>query len=152
MLIPYPYNSILTKKEEGPYMFEKIIPKQRKMSTQVGGFLILVSETMFLFSILNFLMISRLQYYSSSDSYIRVLFPHYMIFLGAMGFVGLTAMFLIYTYILPSKQRFSQEQAVKDSRSPTYNKLTEVQAELAETRNLLVKLSEKVEELSKDEQ
>lgn len=128
-------------------MFEKIIPKQRKMSTQVGGFLILVSETMFLFSILNFLMISRLQYYSSGDSYIRVLFPNYMIFLGAMGFIGLTAMFIVYAYILPSKQRFSQEQAVKDSRSPTYNKLIEIQTELAETRKLLVKLSERVDGL-----
>ncbi|WP_440954509.1 hypothetical protein ACSAZK_12890 [Methanosarcina sp. Mfa9] len=121
------------------------------MSTRVGGFLILMSETMFLFSILNFLMISRLQYYSSGDSYIRTLFPHYIFFLGAMGFVGLTAMFFIYTYILPSKQRFSQEQAVKDNRSPTYNKLLEVQDELADMRKMMADLSEKVENLSKEE-
>ncbi|AKB26149.1 hypothetical protein MSMTP_2680 [Methanosarcina sp. MTP4] len=131
-------------------MFSRIIPKQRKMSTRVGGFLILISETMFLFSILNFLMISRLQYYSSGDSYIRAVFPHYLFFLGAMGFVGLTAMFFIYTYILPSKQRFSQEQAVKDSRSPTYNKLLEVQEELSEMRMMMADLSEKVEKLSKE--
>ncbi len=132
-------------------MFSRIIPRQRKMSTRVGGFLILMSETMFLFSILNFLMISRLQYYSSGDSYIRALFPHYLFFLGAMGFVGLTAMFFIYTYILPSKQRFSQEQAVKDNRSPTYNKLLEVQGELSEMRMMMADLSEKVEKLSKEE-
>ena len=126
-------------------MFNKIIPKQRRMSTRVGGFLILISETMFLFSILNFLMISRLQYYSSGDSYIRTLFPHYIFFLGAMGFVGLTAMFFIYTYILPSKQRFSQEQAVKDARSPTYNKLLEVQGELADMRKLVEELTERID-------
>ncbi len=132
-------------------LFSRIIPKQRKMSTRVGGFLILISETMFLFSILNFLMISRLQYYSSGDSYIRTLFPHYIIFLGAMGFVGLTAMFFIYTYILPSKQRFSQEQAVKDSRSPTYNKLLEVQGELADMRKLVEELTERIDGLVEEE-
>jgi len=132
-------------------MFNKIIPKQRRMSTRVGGFLILISETMFLFSILNFLMISRLQYYSSGDSYIRTLFPHYIIFLGAMGFVGLTAMFIIYTYILPSKQRFSQEQAVKDNRSPTYNKLLEVQGELADMRKLVEELTERIDGLVEEE-
>lgn len=121
------------------------------MSTRVGGFLILISETMFLFSILNFLMISRLQYYSSGDSYIRTLFPHYIFFLGAMGFVGLTAMFFIYTYILPSKQRFSQEQAVKDSRSPTYNKLLEVQGELADMRKLVEELTERIDGLVEEE-
>ncbi len=132
-------------------MFPSIIPKQRKMSTRLGGFLILISETMFLFSILNFLMISRLQYYSSGDSYIRAIFPHYLFFLGAMGFVGMTAMFLIYVYILPSKQRFSQEQAVKDSRSPTYNKLLEVQGELSEMRKLVEELTERIDGLVEEE-
>ena len=132
-------------------MFPSIIPKQRKMSTRVGGFLILISETMFLFSILNFLMISRLQYYSSGDSYIRALFPHYLFFLGAMGFVGMTAMFIIYVYILPSKQRFSQEQAVKDARSPTYNKLLEVQGELSEMRLLVEALTERIDGLVEEE-
>ena len=132
-------------------MFNKIIPKQRKMSTRLGGFLILISETMFLFSILNFLMISRLQYYSSGDSYIRALFPHYIFFLGAMGIVGMTAMFIIYVYILPSKQRFSQEQAIKDNRSPTYDRLIEVQGELAEMRKMMEELTERIDGLVEDE-
>lgn len=121
------------------------------MSTRLGGFLILISETMFLFSILNFLMISRLQYYSSGDSYIRALFPHYIFFLGAMGIVGMTAMFIIYVYILPSKQRFSQEQAIKDNRSPTYDRLIEVQGELAEMRKMMEELTERIDGLVEDE-
>ncbi|WP_255335755.1 hypothetical protein [Methanosarcina sp. KYL-1] len=131
-------------------MFDKIIPRQRKMSTRIGGFLILISETMFLFSILNFLMISRLQYYSSGDSYIRTVFPHYLFFLGAMGCVGLTAMFIIYTYILPSKQRFSQEQAVKDNRSPMYDRIIEVKGELAEMRKMMEELSERLDKLAEN--
>jgi hypothetical protein len=129
-------------------MFDQLIPRQRKMTTRLGGFLVLMSETMFLFSILNFLMISRLQYYSSGDSYIRVVFPHYLLFLGAMGLVGITAMLIIYVYILPSKQRFAEEQAVKDNRSPTYDRILEVQYELAEMRKMMEELSEKVEKLA----
>lgn len=132
-------------------MFDRLIPRQRKMTTRLGGFLVLMSETMFLFSILNFLMISRLQYYSSGDSYIRAVFPHYLLFLGAMGLVGMAAMLLIYVYILPSKQRFFEEQAVKDNRSPTYDKILEMQNELAEMRKIMSELSEKIERgVSKD--
>jgi len=129
-------------------MFDQLIPRQRKMTTRLGGFLVLMSETMFLFSILNFLMISRLQYYSSGDSYIRAVFPHYLLFLGAMGLVGITAMWIIYVYILPSKQRFAEEQAVKDNRSPTYDKILQVQAELAEMRKMMEELSVKIEKLA----
>ena len=132
-------------------MFEKIIPKQRKMSTRVGGLLTLVGEAMFLFSILNFLMISRLQYYSEGDSYIRTVFPHYFLFLTGLSIIGFVAMWLVYVYVLPSKQRFSQEQAVKDNRSPTYDRIIEVQGELAEVRKMMEKLSEKVEKLSEKE-
>jgi hypothetical protein len=129
-------------------MFDQLIPRQRKMTTRLGGFLVLMSETMFLFSILNFLMISRLQYYSSGDSYIRAVFPHYLLFLGAMGLVGITAMWIIYVYILPSKQRFAEEQAVKDNRSPTYDKILQVQAEIAEMRKMMEELSVKIEKLA----
>ncbi|WP_231593601.1 hypothetical protein [Methanosarcina siciliae] len=126
-------------------MLEKLIPKQREMSTRVGGMLTLVGEAMFLFSILNFLMISRLQYYSEGDSYIRTVFPHYLIFLTGLGTIGFVAMWMVYVYVLPSKQRFSQEQAVKDNRSPTYDRILEVQYELAEMREMIKELSEKVE-------
>ena len=102
-------------------VLEKLIPKQRIMSTRVGGLLTLVGEAMFLFSILNFLMISRLQYYSEGDSYIRTVFPHYFLFLGGLGSIGFVAMWIVYVYVLPSKQRFSQEQAIKDNRITSYN-------------------------------
>lgn len=129
-------------------MFDQLIPRQRKMTTRLGGFLVLMGETMFLFSILNFLMISRLQYYNSGDSYIRVIFPHYLLFLGAMGLVGIAAMWTIYVYVLPSKQRFAEEQAIKDNRSPTYDRILEVQCELAEMRKAIEELSQKVEKLT----
>ena len=53
----------------------RFIPKQKRMSTTVGGMLILVGETMFLFSMLNFVLVTRIQYYNPGDAYMRQLFP-----------------------------------------------------------------------------
>ncbi|MEL4304290.1 hypothetical protein [Methanococcoides sp. LMO-2] len=133
-------------------MFEKLIPKQRTTSTRLGGLLILVGETMFLFSILNFIMITRLQYYSSGDSFARTIFPKYYFFLFGMLAVAFIGMWLAYVYIFPSKQKFSQEQAVKDNRSPMYNRLVEMHEEMREMQSMVKELQEKVDTLSREGQ
>jgi hypothetical protein len=108
----------------------RLIPKQKRMSTTLGGMLILLSETMFMFSLLNFLLITRIQYYNPGDAYMRQLFPHYLIFLGMLIAAALLGMIFVYVFILPSKMVFSQQQAVKDDRSPTHNLLIEVNNEI----------------------
>ncbi|WP_440951621.1 hypothetical protein [Methanococcoides sp. FTZ1] len=133
-------------------MLERLIPKQRATSTRLGGILILVGETMFLFSILNFIMITRLQYYSSGDSFARTIFPEYSIFLLGMFAVAFIGMWLTYVYIFPSKQKFSQEQAVKDNRSPMYNRLVEMHEEMREMQSIMKELQEKVDALSREGQ
>ena len=119
------------------------------MSTKVGGLLIIVGETMFLFSLLNFVMITRLQYYSSGDSFIRTIFPDYMFFLAGMFAVAAAGMWLTYVYVFPSKQRFAQEQAVKDNRSPMYDRIIEVQEDVVRMREMIEKLSDRVDEMAK---
>lgn len=131
-------------------IIDRFVPKQRKMSTRVGGLLIMVGETMFLFSILNFIMITRLQYYSSGDSYIRTLFPHYIVFLIGLSVIAFIGMMFTYVYIFPSKQKFSQEQAIKDDRSPMYQKILEIQKELYEMRTTVDSLSEKVDRMAEE--
>lgn len=131
-------------------IIDRFVPKQRKMSTRVGGLLIMVGETMFLFSILNFIMITRLQYYSSGDSYIRTLFPHYIVFLIGLSVIAFIGMMFTYVYIFPSKQKFSQEQAIKDDRSPMYQKILEIQKELNEMRTTIDSLSEKVDRMAEE--
>lgn len=131
-------------------MFDKILPQQKSMSTKLGGLLVLVGETMFLFSLMNFLMITRLQYYSEGDSFIRTLFPHYLFFVIALFLVAFTGMWFAYVYIIPSKQKFSQEQAVKDARSPMYNRLIEVHEDLKGIDNKLQDLSDRLDELEKN--
>jgi len=127
----------------------KLIPQQKNMSTKVGGLLIIVGETMFLFSLLNFVMITRLQYYSSGDSFIRTIFPDYLFFLAGMFAVAAAGMWVTYVYVFPSKQRFSQEQAIKDNRSPMYDRILEVQEDVVQMREMIGKLSDKVDEMAK---
>lgn len=133
-------------------IIDRIVPKQRKMSTKVGGLLIIVGETMFLFSLLNFLMITRLQYYSSGDSFMRTLFPHYLFFLAALFIAAFLGMWLTYVYVFPSKQRFAQEQAIKDDRSPMYNTLLEMKDELNVMRATIEDLSSKVDAMAEKEE
>jgi hypothetical protein len=110
----------------------RLILKQKRMSTTLGGMLILVGETMFLFSMLNFVLVTRIQYYNPGDAYMRQLFPNYMLFPGALAAAALLAMIFVYIFILPSKMVFSQQQAIKDDRSPPHNLLMEVHKELQE--------------------
>jgi len=119
------------------------------MSTKIGGLLIIVGETMFLFSLLNFVMITRLQYYSSGDSFIRTIFPDYLFFLAGMFVVAAIGMWLTYVYVFPSKQRFSQEQAIKDNRSPMYDRIIKVQDDVVQIREMIKNLSERVDEMAK---
>lgn len=130
-------------------VLDKLIPQQKNMSTRVGGLLIIVGETMFLFSLLNFVMITRLQYYSSGDSFIRTIFPDYLFFLAGMFAVAAAGMWVTYVYVFPSKQRFSQEQAIKDNRSPMYDRILEVQEDVVQMREMIENLSDRVNEMAK---
>lgn len=107
----------------------------------------LISETMFLFSIMNFIMITRLQYYNATDSFMRTLFPHYLYFFAALSLVAFAGMWFAYVFVIPSKQRFSQQQAVKDARSPTYNRLVEMHDDLARIENSILKLNERLDRM-----
>ncbi|ABE51695.1 hypothetical protein [Methanococcoides burtonii] len=131
-------------------MLDRLIPQQKATSTRLGGLLILVGETMFLFSLLNFLMITRIQYYSSNDTLFRTLFPEYTFFLVGMIVVAFIGMWLTYVYIFPSKQKFSQEQAIKDGRSPMYDKLVQMHEEMHQMQSTIDDLQEQVGTLTRD--
>ena len=117
-----------------------IIPKQMKMSTQIGGFLMLLARTMSFVSIFNFIMITRIQYYNNDDDFIRIIFPHYSWFFSVVVVVTLIAMTIIYVFVIPSEIKFSNYQSVKDERNPLFNLLKEVSEELKEVRKELDEL------------
>ena len=118
------------------------IPQQKKMSSKLGGVLMLLAKTMAFVSMFNFAMITRLQYYNSDDDIVRVLFPTYGWFLFAVSIGVLLAMALIYIFVIPSEFTFSNRQSIKDERSPIYNLLKEVSEDLKKVKKEVAELKE----------
>lgn len=119
---------------------ERFIPQQKKMSSHLGGFLVLIGESMFFISIFNFVLITRIQYYNPGDSFLRTIFPYYILFFIAVGIGALLIMIIVYIFIIPSKNLFGQQQIVKDNRSPTYDLLMEVYNNTEELKKEIDKL------------
>lgn len=124
------------------------LPKQKTMSTKLGGVLCLISETMFLYSVANFLMISNMYFNDSPAA--QSLFHSYLlffIFICSCGFVG---MMFAYIFIIPSKYKFTAEQSTRDNRNPIYNKVVEMGSDTnGNFDNLNKKIDELTEELKK---
>ena len=121
---------------------ENFIPKQVKMSTHLGGFLVLLAKTMAFVSMFNFMMITRIQYYNADDDIIRSIFPHYTWFLFATSIAVLIAMTLIYIFVIPSEIKFGNTQSIKDKRNPLYNLLKEVSADVRELKKEVAEMKE----------
>ena len=119
-----------------------LTPPQVKMSTHLGGVLMLLAKTMAFVSMFNFAMITRLQYYNADDDIIRTIFPHYSWFLFAVSIAVLIAMALIYIFVIPSEIKFNNRQSVKDDRNPLFNLLKEVSADLKEVKKEMAEMKE----------
>ena len=123
--------------------FNRFIPRQMRMSTGLGGVLMLLAKTMSFVSMFNFAMITRLQYYNADDDIIRILFPSYAWFLFVISIAVLIAMALIYVIVIPSEIKFNNYQAIKDERNPLFNLLKEVSADLKEVKKEVAELKGK---------
>jgi len=117
-------------------------PRQAKMSTHLGGFLVLLAKTMAFVSMVNFIMITRIQYFNSDDDFIRSIFPHYIYFLFATTILVLIAMTLIYIFVIPSEIKFGNTQSIKDERNPLYNLLEVVSADVKELKREVAEMKE----------
>lgn len=113
------------------------------MSTELGGILMLLTKTMSFVSMFNFAMITRLQYYSPEDDYIRTIFPHYGYFLMIVCIGVIIIMLIIYIFVIPSEIIFNNHQSIKDNRNPLYDLLEEVNIGIQE-------LKEEVETIKKN--
>lgn len=111
-------------------MLEKLIPPQIHIP-YIGGFLTLINQVMFFFSVFNFLMLSRITYYNSGDSFISMIFPSYLWFFAAYCVIGLILCVFVWVVILPSQNAFAQRQAVMH-HNPTYEKICLIEKKLEE--------------------
>lgn len=83
----------------------KII-KQRKIDDgEIGGFLSIFTQSMFIFSIANFLGISALVYQSILKYYVPLWIFFILIVIGYFGWMA-----VYYTFLMPSMIRFGNRQ------------------------------------------
>lgn len=110
--------------------------KQHKIDNgQIGGFLSIFTQSMFIFGIANFLGISALVYQSILKSYIPL---WTFLILMAIGYLGW--MILYYSMIMPSMIRFGNRQGyahgnpMKADILYLKNELREIRSELQEIK------------------
>lgn len=121
------------------------LPKQKTMSTKLGGVLCLISETMFLYSVANFLMISNMYFKDSPTA--QSLFHSYLFFFIFMCSCGLAGMTFAYIFIIPSKYKFAAEQSTRDNRNPIYNKVEKMETD---SNDNFEKLNQKIDKLTEE--
>lgn len=106
--------------------------KQHKIDDgQIGGFLSIFTQSMFIFGIANFLGISALVYQSILKSYIPLWI--FLIFM-AIGYLGW--MILYYSMIMPSMIQFGNRQGYAHG-NPMRDDILSLKNELREIRNEL---------------
>jgi hypothetical protein len=103
----------------------KFIPKQIHIP-YVGALWTLSGIVLTLVNAVSFLFQTRLYYYNQDDSLLKDVFGSYVVYMVAFVLLGVIMLALAYAVILPALNSFQQAQAVKDGRSPTYEKLCEV--------------------------
>lgn len=119
--------------------WKKFIPKQKEISSWLGGMSYLLRSTAFYFSIVNLILITHVFYVTSPD--VQGFFTSYWIFLGCLGIGLLSLMTFEYIVVVPSMMRFSQEQIYKSNRSPLWSRLDKIEKELEEIKRCLKKKS-----------
>lgn len=86
---------------------------------------------MFIFSAFNFLMVSIVTYTASET--VRGIFPSFWLFILMYALIGVLAAMFSYVVIIPSQNKFAQEQAYREGRSPLYEKVCEIEKLIMES-------------------
>lgn len=125
-------------------IIDKIIRQYKIDNGQIGGFLSIFTQSMFIFSIINFLGISALVYQSIVKSYVSLWI--YLIFMG-IGYFGW--MIIYYSFIMPSMIQFSNRQGYTHG-NPMREDIMSIKNELKEIKSIkkeLIEIRKELEEI-----
>ena len=98
----------------------------------IGAVYELANRVMFIFSAFNFLMVSVVTYTASET--VRHMFSSFWLFLLMYALIGILTAIFSYVVIIPSQNKFAQEQAVIEGRSPLYEKVCDIEKKIEELR------------------
>ncbi len=106
---------------------------------QIGGFLSIFTQSMFIFSIANFLGISALVYQSILRNYVPIWIFLIFIIIGYFGWMA-----IYYSILMPSMIRFSNRQGYAHG-NPMREDITFLKKELKEIREDIMFLKKELE-------
>lgn len=107
------------------------LPKQVYIP-YIGAMYDLLSRTFFLVTGMTFLMQTRNTFYNSNDSLLRDTFGTYATLMLVLMFMCGVVMLLAHIFLVPSHNKYCQDQAVKDGRSVMYDKTCEMYNKMLE--------------------
>jgi hypothetical protein len=100
----------------------------------IGAIYELLTRVAFLYSMVSQIQITRLFYYNSNDPFYKNTFSSYWIYIGFLLLVCWFLSWISWTFLIPSQNRFQQEQAVIEGRSPLYEKVCEIEKMIMELK------------------
>lgn len=100
---------------------------KQKNVPYVGAIYELLARVAFLYSLVSQLLMTRLYFYNQGDSFLKESFGSYWLFLGFLLLICWVLSWLSWAFLIPSQNKFCQEQAVIDNRSPLYEKVCEIE-------------------------
>ena len=115
--------------------WRKLVPKQKELSSWLGGLSFLLRQTVFYFSAANLIMVTHVFYVTSPS--VQQLFGSYWLFLVVLGFGLLALMVLEYMVMVPSMMKFQEQQRFKANRSPLWTRLDKIDKKLEELEKWL---------------
>lgn len=107
----------------------RFIPKQIHVP-YLGALFDLTGKVFFAINAASFVMLTRTTYYSQNDSLLRDTFGSYALFMLAGIISGIGLLYIAYVFLIPSLNSYTQQQAVIEGRSPTYEKICEINERL----------------------
>lgn len=107
---------------------------KQKNIPYIGAVYELLSRVSFLYSLVSQILMTRLYFYNSDDSLLKEFFGSYWLFIGFLILICWLLSWVAWAFVIPSQNKFCQEQAVIEGRSPTYELLLEIQQEIRELK------------------
>lgn len=128
--------------------FSKYIPKQVQVP-YLGALFDLVSKALAIAGAFNFIALTRNWFYDENDTILRDIFSSYVIFMIVVSLAGFVLLLVIYIVFVPSINSHIQEQAVKDGRSPTFEKICENSIKLQNLEEKICKIDNLLKDIEK---
>lgn len=113
----------------------------------VGALWDLAGRVAFVFNCLNYLLMTRVYYFNTGDSLIRDTFQSYSMFLFIAFALFAVLSIILYKFVVPAHNQFTQEQSYLDGRSPLFDKVVELMEQNTSLQTQLTDIQKQLKDI-----